>query len=421
MEINYKKIGLIIGFVAIVILLGFSMYFIFFKNSIVPTTNDEINNGSSSAKLPDTQINGSGPINTGTGVNKGLPNTDAQTGNEAGLVDQTRKPNTVANDGLTKITALNNVNSFAPTLSTDGNKILYYNKDDGKFYRINNNGQTELLSNKTFFNVQNVTWSPDKQKAVLEYPDGSNIVYDFAEKKQYSLPKHWKDFSFSPQSDKIVAKSIGTDPSNRWLMVANEDGSHAQSIEPLGDKDATVHTSWSPNNLSVALYTESLDFDRQKLYFVGLNKENFKATTIEGRGFEHLWDEQGNKLLYSVYSSTTQLKPSLWIVNAKADSIGDNRQNLNLQTWAHKCTFADSTIVYCAVPNELPEGAGLFPELAQNSVDSLYKINITNGSQTLVAIPDGNYNINNIIVAADESNLYFTDIFTGKLYTINLK
>lgn len=419
MEINYKKILLIIGFSAVVIALGFAIYFMFFKTTSVQTPIDgQETPGSDTGQLPSSGSGDSGNIigtDTGTGT---LPGTGAQTDNNnvtAPMADD------IASGGLTKIAALNNVNSFAPALAANGSDVVYYNKDDGKFYNINQNGVATLLSEKTFFDAENITWSSDRQKVVVEYPDGSNIVYNFQTNRQYSLPKHWKDFDFSPAGNNIVAKSIGSDSENRWLIVANEDGSQAQAIEPLGEKDATIYPSWSPNNLSIAMYTESIDFDKQKLYFVGLNDENFKATNIEGRGLEYEWDENGDKLLYSVYSSETQLKPTLWLVDAKADSIGGNRQTLDLQTWAHKCSFANQTTLYCAVPDVLPEGAGLFPELAQNSVDSLYKINTTTGAKTLIAIPEGYFNINDLMIQEDESNLYFTDSFSGNLYKVKLK
>ncbi|PIR94757.1 hypothetical protein COT95_02435, partial [Candidatus Falkowbacteria bacterium CG10_big_fil_rev_8_21_14_0_10_37_6] len=83
--------------------------------------------------------------------------------------------------------------------------------------------------------------------------------------------------------------------------------------------------------------------------------------------------------------------------------------------------FANQTTLYCAVPDVLPEGAGLFPELAQNSVDSLYKINTTTGAKTLIAIPEGYFNINDLMIQEDESNLYFTDSFSGNLYKVKLK
>jgi len=311
--------------------------------------------------------------------------------------------------------------SLAAVLASNGSDLQYYNQNDGKFYRLTKDGQTALLSDKIFYQVENITWSPDKNKAILEYPDGSNIIYDFLIKKQITLPIHWKDFAFSPDGSKVVMKSLGLDPDNRWLAITNNDGSKARRLEALGNKDETVYPSWSPNNQTVALYTEGIDFDRQEVFFVGLHGENFKSMVIEGRGFQPQWSPQGDRLLYSVYSSNNDLKPLLWIANAEGDTIGSNRKNLNVETWANKCVFANSVDLYCAVPEKLEEGAGLFPEMAKNTKDNLYKIDTQTGLKKLIAIPDNNYNMSNLMISSNNYYLYFTDEATKTLHKINLK
>ena len=66
-----------------------------------------------------------------------------------------------------------------PALASDGVNVIYYNRATGKFYKVFPDGRTVPVSEEVFYQVQNVSWSPDKNKAVLEYPDGANIVYDF--------------------------------------------------------------------------------------------------------------------------------------------------------------------------------------------------------------------------------------------------
>ncbi|MFA5318001.1 MAG: hypothetical protein WC323_00785 [Patescibacteria group bacterium] len=420
MQINYKKILIITGFIILCVAIGYGIYFLFFKSSpIIDTGGEESAVSSGNGDLPTGAEGGNTNIITGTGGS--LPEGGGSGTDSAGSAPNPVPADKIARGGITQTSKLNSSPSFAAALSDDGSYVYYYNQDDGKFYKIDSNGQTSLISNKTFYNVENVNWAPDKQRAVIEYPDGANILYNFKAQKQVTLPKHWEDFDFSPQSDKIVAKSMGIDSENRWLITANDDGSRAQAIEHLGDEGDRVYSSWSPNNLSIALFTEGMDFDRQKLYFVGQNKENFKATIVEGRGIDFQWTPSGDKLLYSVYSESTNLKPELWIVDAKGDSIGSNRQRLNLQTWAEKCSIYDEKTIYCAVPKSLPEGAGVFSELARESTDDIYKINLTNNSCQLIAVPDGEYNMQNIIVSENEKYLYFTDSQTNNIHKIQLK
>jgi len=409
---KYKKIFLVIGFLLVSVLMGYLNYVLFFKSSPQLVQQDELEQNTTGEGLPSSNT-GSGQL-IETEKNSGLP-TETNTAKIEENVDK------IAIGGVTKTTKINNVPSLGANLNANGSDLNYYNKDDGKFYRIDDNGNTTTLSDKVFYNVSNVTWSKTSNKAILEYPDGANIVYDFDTKKQITLPSHWKDFDFSPNGDKIISKSMAQDPDNRWLIISNDNGSNTQALEHLGTKDSTVYTSWSPSNSIVAMFTESKGVDRQEVYFVGQNHENLKSTTVEGRGFDPQWSKDGDKLLYSVYSTANDLKPSLWIVNAEGDSIGSGRKNLNIDTWASKCTFYDNTQVFCAVPEELEEGSGLFPELAESTTDNLYKIDTRTGLKKLIAIPDGDYNMSDLIVSENGYHLYFTDTQTGNIHKIDLK
>ncbi|MFA6369886.1 MAG: hypothetical protein WCX09_02835, partial [Patescibacteria group bacterium] len=168
-------------------------------------------------------------------------------------------------------------------------------------------------------------------------------------------------------------------------------------------------------------YTRSLDFNRQEVFFVGLHGENFKSTIVEGRGLTYEWSKTGDRLLYSAYNVNSDLKPLLWIVDAQGDRISQNRQSLGLNTWADKCAFANNTEIYCAVPTELEEGSGIFRSLAANSHDEIYKINLENRTRTLIAIPDGQYNINQVVVDESQNKLTFSDSRTGNIYQLKLK
>lgn len=415
-----KKIVLILVFLAFVILMAFFIWNTFFKSKTTPEFPTDV--------IID-------PV-TGLPLSPEGPGQVIDDPSGPGFIDDYEEDDDTqvapinpqiigevdpqASGRITKTTTIVDSSSLKPTLNRDGSSVQFYNQSDGKFYIVNDSGDLIALSNKVFHNVENVEWAPNKTKAVIEYPDGNKIVYDFTTEKQITLPKHWEDFSFSPDSTKLVNKSLGIDPDNRWLIVSNSDGSQSQAIEFIGTNDDTVMPSWSPNNQYIGMYTKGIDFIRNEVFFIGQNNENFKSTTVEGWGFEGKWSETGDKLLYSVYSPNDDLKPKLWIVNSSVDNIGVNRTNLQLETWSEKCTFADNSNIYCAVPNELPEGAGLYPQLADNSFDSLYHINTKTGQKELIAIPESPYNISNLIISQDQKTIFFTDKFTGQIHKIDL-
>lgn len=404
-----KKILFIVGFIILVILLGYLLYYLLLRPSITPAPPTNVNGGFPGG-LPGANVNVNRP--GGENVNGGLtPSANLPT-NEV---------SPVARGGVTQAKTLVSTPTIGATLSGDGKNLFYYNKADGKFYKVDSSGAITLLTDKVFHNVDKVYWSPQKDKAVLEYPDGSNISYNFAASKQVTLPKQWQDFSFSPTNDRLTFENMTIDEESRYLAVASDDGSNYRRLETLGDFGKDVTVDWSPNQQVIATYVKPLDFDRQYLYFVGLNKEDYNATIIEGRDYRSQWSPDGERLLYSVYSVNTNLNPTLWVVDAKGENIGRDRTPLQVQTWADKCTFADALNIYCAVPSYLEKGSGLVPDYAANVPDDFYKINIASGAKTLLAIPNIGYNAVQLSLSADGQYLYFVDKNTGQINQLKLK
>lgn len=408
---KYKKLIIVIVFLTVTIGLGFLIFMFFFKPLLIPAESpDTATDDQSTAGFPQAAsgTNSTGVISPGQNTS-GQPKFPEN------------KPSEIALGGLTKTTELNQSPTLAPTLGADGKTLEYYDQAQGKFFQINPDGQIKPLDDTVFHNAQKITWSGDKGKAIIEYPDETKIVYNFDTKKQVTLPKHWKDFDFSPDSQKIVGKSLGLDPDNRWLIVSDTSGGKITALENLGNNEDTVYPSWSPTKQIAAMYVKGVDFNRQEVFFVGLNGENFKSTVIEGRGFDPKWSPSGDKLLYSVYSSDNGMKPNLWVVNASGDAIGSGRKNLKIETWAEKCVYADASEIYCAVPENLPDGAGLYKELAATTKDKLYRINTQTGIKKLIATTDEAFNMSNLIISNNGSNLYFTDQTNQRLHQIRLK
>ncbi len=417
---RYKRPLMIIAFVAFVVVMAYLLYTVFFHNVPLPDTGGGTTTTTEVGRLP--QAGSGSNINPAGNDTGNLPIvSDIPTSSPSFIENQNPDITPTAVGRITNTSRLVDGPTLGQTINSKTGQVQYYNPADGKFYGVDQNGQTNLLSNKVFYNVSDVTWSKDGNKAVLEYPDSSKVVYDFATKKQATLAKHWEDFDFSANGDKLVMKSLGMDPDNRYLAITNSDGSGGKVIEYIGENDKRVYPSWSPNNQIVAMYTEGIDYDRQTVYFLGLNNENFKSTVIPGRGFQQQWSPDGNRLLYSVYYSENQMKPMLWIVDASGSQIGNNRQMLNVQTWAEKCNFSGSNELYCAVPTSLDYGAGFLPSLSDQTPDQIYKINTQTGTKQLMAIPDNDVTISNLFVSPDGNNLYFTNKNTGSINKIKLR
>ncbi len=381
-------------------LVGYGLYYFFIKTSQIGQNTDGANPPSSTAgQFPESGVKTTSTVNTAVGPNGELLPVSSIIQSENPTYYKPSQTNQILSETATN-----------PSLSNGGD-FRYYSADDGKFYRITPNGETKQLSDQVFYNAQKVTWAKNKNQAVIEYPDNSKIIYNFDTNKQVSLPKHWQDFSFSGDGNQIAAKSLGLDPSSRWLITANTDFTGAKFIEPMGENADKVIINWSPSQQVVAFSQtgEPQGGERREVLFIGLNGENFKSAIVEGAGFSPQWSSSGKKLLYSVYNSRSDFKPELWLTDAYGDSIGDNRKLLQLNTWADKCTFANDETIYCAVPNELPTGAGLSREVARYSSDSLYKIDLKTNTKTPISL-NADYNISNIFYDAAKNKIIFTDL-----------
>lgn len=453
-----KKILTIVAFVFIVFIAAFLIYVLFFKsvvdnNTNIPNNNSSSNNNSGGKLTPsdnntgtnvniDDNENNNGNIdNGGSGINltpeqirdiinknngQDLDNLNNNNNNSTDKnTSLPEKEGTVANGGIVYTnTVVNN-----PTLGMviSGNSLITFNKNDGGFYKTDpNTGKNVLITQDKFKGAENIVWAPTSEKAIIEFPDGSNVMYDFNKNKQYILPKNWYDFSFQKDAEKIAFLIDSNNYKERWLSVANPDGSDMSPIEPLGNNADRVIVSYSPNEQMIALSRtgEAIGGLSQQVLLLGLHDENFKALDVQGRGFHPIWSPSGDKIVYDAYNTDTSYNPNLWVVNSKSDTLGTGHKSLGVSTWVSKCGF-DSTgkNLYCGVPRSFIVGSGMFPETLKEAgiYDDIYKINVYSGYSQLIAKPIPDISVESLTVSSDNSVLYYKDAISGNIYNMKLK
>jgi hypothetical protein len=406
-----KQILVIILFIIAVILFGFFIYWFFWRPFLSPPTAEELEAEPTFL----SRLLGGTPADPRTLLNP----TDTLTRPSEITPPPTEvtPPPPVVDPRLSAFVDV-------PTefsMMTQNGDIVYYNREDGKFYRIDAFGNLVALSDEQFSGASNAIFDPNGNKAVIEFPDRSKVVYDFNNKKQYILPRHWEDFGFSPTGQELVFKNMALDPENRFLVTSRFDGSSIKIIDTIGRNADKVTPNWSPNNLIVATYAESKDGNRTDVFMVGQNNENFRSLLVNGRDFRGLWSPDGSIMLYSAYDVNNDYKPQLWITSATPDAMDAGRQPIGLETWADRCTFSGSQQVFCSVPESMPFAAGMEPSLTNEVRDQIWSINIANGQRTLIAQPNELTKVNKIMASPENPDqIFLSDALTGKIYKLDL-
>ncbi len=90
-----------------------------------------------------------------------------------------------------------------------------------------------------------------------------------------------------------------------------------EEADALGENNKKMYVNWSPNDQVVAFAKTATaiqgGIDRNVIYPVEQNKENFKGLVVEGLNFDSLWSPGEKQLLYSVMGDYSQNKPLLEI------------------------------------------------------------------------------------------------------------
>ncbi|MFH1098409.1 MAG: hypothetical protein V1723_00550 [Candidatus Uhrbacteria bacterium] len=407
---NRQKILIGIGLVGVAVLIGAAIYFMFFRAVPAPTPTPpprELIPINAPPILPPTTALPPGAFPTTAGAPTITPEMSA--------------PSAIAAGGRTATTALTDGTAQFLRIAADGPR--YYDPNAQGFFRLGSDGKPIALSKRQFPNVQSVAWSPDGERAIVEFPDGANVSINFRLDDQVTLPQHWEDFSFAPNGERIAGKNIGLDRENQSLFEADPDGNAFRAVESLGSNARKVIVSWSPNEQVVAFSRTGNDLGdgRQQILLIGKNNENFPGLTVQGTDFRPLWSPSGARIIYSAVDASNDYKPELWSVDGVGDSIGANRRRLGVNTWADRCTFADDVTVYCTVPDGLIHGAGLVPSVADNTPDSIERIDLRTGASSIVGRPDRDMTIRDLRISTDGAKLYFTANDDGRLYEIRLR
>lgn len=416
MNINWKKVGLIILFVAVTILLAIALYFTFFRPTPAPVVVEPP--PTFPGGLPTTP--GVGVITPGEVLPPGVlpPSVGILVPPEVS-VSQIPSISTTAQGGQVAPQKLVDTGAQFVSLASDGKALNYYDSTTGLFSKINPDGSLSLISNQIFRDVTQATWAPSSDKAVLEFQNGTKMIYNFATKQSYSIPSQFEDFSFSPDSKKLAAKDMKVNEEERWLVTVDERGGNKQFMEHMGDNSDRVKVQWNPAGNIIGTSTKSIDNERSEIIFLTKDGTELGKAIVQGRDLRYDYSDDGNRMVYSVWNPNSNFLPTLWLTSTNPNSIDQGRVNTGLNTWADKCTYFKNSTVYCAVPKQISAYSGILPD-NNDSPDDIYQIDPDTGVSIKIAEPVFPVQIQNIKVSDDGKTLFYTEQDSGAVNKINL-
>src|SRR3989338_318311 len=137
-NLNYKKIIQVLIIIVITLVLGLGLYFLFFRSA--GPANQNIN------FALDGNLPGRPGDLPGGNINGGLPGGGLPGGEPSVVLPETpiETPANIASGGLTFAERLTERQVVDPQITSDGQGLLYYEKTNGKFYRLSFDGVTKL-------------------------------------------------------------------------------------------------------------------------------------------------------------------------------------------------------------------------------------------------------------------------------------
>lgn len=431
MDEDKQRIVYAIGFVCATVIIGFLLYWVFFRPTPVQTPVTEEPEETYTPQLPkaeEVDIPVDAPPDEVIEPEPGEELEPVATEEpEETIVNRIESGiSEVASGGQTRVNTVTADIFNAPTVNTVTGDIYSYSPIMGSFLKVDADGNTDFVSDKQFYNVEEIAWSPTGDSAIMEFGDGTNLYYDFEKDIAVRLPDQISEPGFSASGDKIAFEWYDEiDYDRNYIGISNPDGTGIQFVELLGDVGDRVNIEWSPQSEYIATVRNSKNGNAQELTFIGQNGENYKKLAVPGTNVEYDYIPNSSKMLISSINMSKGGVYELYIANADPDNFG-SIVSTGLKTTIDKCAMNGSgTVAYCAVPRVVNAGSALVPQLSSDSPEDFYAVDLSTGKSTLVAIPDhdelAGVVVKDIMLSSDEKTLLFTNDADGQLLSLQLE
>lgn len=306
------------------------------------------------------------------------------------------------------------------TMKSTGTGIVYYL--DNNFVEIELDGQSRNnVGAYPFPDVLDIVWSSDKRKAAIKTSTGF-YYYNFDANSVFKLKEGVDVVGWVAKGDRIVYKYYDKATTERSLSVADPDGSNWKELKKTELRKVDFQNNPATNE--IGYYASPDSFTLGELW--GISSDGAGERKIfEGRfGADFLWSPDGKKILASFVTEKGGRAMEIGVANQN----GGEYKTLGFPTSVKKCAWShDNVHLYCAMLGAVVKEGDVLPNDWQSGkltlADTFWKINTQNGKKDrIIELTDLNESFDavNLMLDADEKQLFFVDKKNGGLYRISL-
>ncbi|MFA9262325.1 MAG: hypothetical protein ACEQSB_03155 [Undibacterium sp.] len=308
---------------------------------------------------------------------------------------------------------------FQPAPGDHG--IFYYSKRDKALKDATFDGKEVTIRVPNIPDgVSRVVWSPTKLQALVL----SNGLWHLADLRNQTVIPLRSDMSrlaWTTLGDRILYQFTDATTGDRSLNIGAPDGSNWKKLVDLGKEDHFIAAI--PQSSLIAFWTKTDANKESTLETISINGDS-RRTIITGRfGADFLWSPDNQHILVQSTATPGGNSSALGLT----DEDGGGYHNLFAPTFVAKSAWSkDSETIYYSLPSAFPGDAVIPNDYYGKPIysnDTFWKMNIRTGKKErlvpLDEITEG-FDVSDVFLSPVETDLYFTDRKTSKLYRVTL-
>lgn len=415
-----KKVIITILILLILISLGIIAYIIGSQNSNFRITNFWPAKSSQTQPQNPTIPNNFFPLATSS--------NEANLANNYSLTTNNQNPasSTITVPEESRPTLLE-ANGIGLIVTTDNKteRVLFIDRASGNIYEITANNDLFRLTADTLNNIRRVYWGKTTEKggsllvqstqlnqgvtsvASIKFSTSTNNLGSLSTQ---ILGVTIHSIAISPDRNKFFTLELASAGVNGYLNDWSNKNKKKVWSFPVGDWQAT----WPKNDL-ISLTTTPSASVAGYLYFLNPSTGSFSKILDNINGLTTIVSPDGQKV---VFSRSELGKFTTYVYDLPSQKTSP----LGLNTLPEKCTWYDSSILYCAIPKSITNSS--YPDSwYQGKIsfsDNIWKIDLKQKTTVLVSSPKSSYDLVNLVIAPKRGWLYAINKSNGSLQSFVL-